>query len=292
MSRIPYAAEDSALYRLLHSDEEAEDYLAKNPGLSAILGERASVDSKPFAAVEPSATAIPAQWRDLLRLHYFIRTRRVTTVLEFGVGFSTAVMAHAVHLNSRDHSETVRRDLRRANAFEVHSVDESGKWFAVAASRADADTRQHIAFLQSEVLMTTFAGRICTEYERLPNICPDFIYMDAPAQTPVRGHQSGITTDHPDRLPMSCDLLKIEHFLLPGTLVVVDGRSANARFLKCNFQREWAYLHDPVEDFHLFELLEMPLGRWNERQINFSLGQDWLDYCATQDRTLARDVRR
>lgn len=277
---IPYAARDEVLPRLLQSAAAVDEYLAENPGLGALLTEPGDV--------EQSSTPLAAQWRDLIRLHYFIRTRRVTTVLEFGVGYSTAVMAHAMHLNRRDHAETVLRDLRRANAFQVHSVDESEKWFAVAISRAEVQLHEYITFLQSDVIMTTFAGRICTEYERLPNICPDLIYLDAPARSPVGGHQSGITTDHPDRLAMSCDLLKIEHFLLPGTLIVVDGRSANARFIKCNFQRQWAYYHDPVDDIHLFELMEPPLGQWNERQIEFSLSEDWRDYYFTQDRGLGR----
>ena len=33
---------------------------------------------------------------------------------------------------------------------------------------------------------------------------------------------------------MAADILAIEHFLVSGTLIVVDGRTANARFLKAN----------------------------------------------------------
>ena len=29
---------------------------------------------------------------------------------------------------------------------------------------------------------------------------------------------------------MAADILSIEHFLHPGTLIVIDGRTANARF--------------------------------------------------------------
>ena len=35
---------------------------------------------------------------------------------------------------------------------------------------------------------------------------------------------------------MSADILVFEHFLQPGTLIVVDGRAANARFLKTNLE--------------------------------------------------------
>lgn len=80
--------------------------------------------------------------------------------------------------------------------------------------------------------MATFNDRICTLYEQLPNICPDFIYLDAPSQFSPKGEIRGISTRHKDRVPMSADILTIEHFLLPGTLIVVDGRTANARFLR------------------------------------------------------------
>ena len=48
-------------------------------------------------------------------------------------------------------------------------------------------------------------------------------------------------------MPMSCDILKIEHFLKPGTIIVVDGRAANSRFIKKNLQRNWT---ERVPYFH------------------------------------------
>ena len=74
---------------------------------------------------------------------------------------------------------------------------------------------------------------------------------------------------------MAADILSIEHFLLPGTLIVVDGRSANARFLKSNLQRKWSYSYCENFDQHFFELLEEPLGIYNKKQIDFCLGEDF-----------------
>ena len=39
---------------------------------------------------------------------------------------------------------------------------------------------------------------------------------------------------------MICDILKIEYFLVPGTIIVVDGRTANAIYLKNNFKKKMA----------------------------------------------------
>jgi hypothetical protein len=118
--------------------------------------------------------------------------------------------------------------------------------------------------------MTTFNDRICTMYKKLPNICPDFIYLDGPEQYNVNGDIRGISTSHPDRLPMAADILILEPFLLFGTLIVTDGRTANARFLKNNLQMNWEYCHFEEEDIHAFELIEKPLGKINKRQIDFS----------------------
>jgi hypothetical protein len=74
---------------------------------------------------------------------------------------------------------------------------------------------------------------------------------------------------------MSADILAIEHFLLPGTMILVDGRTANARFLASNFQRNWSYSHDVENDVHYFEMMEQPLGKYNKKQIEFCLGLDW-----------------
>ena len=74
---------------------------------------------------------------------------------------------------------------------------------------------------------------------------------------------------------MAADLLAIEHFLAPGTLVVVDGRTANARFLKTNLQRDWIYLYSEKFDQHYFELAEQPLGIYNRKQIDFCLGEEF-----------------
>ena len=74
---------------------------------------------------------------------------------------------------------------------------------------------------------------------------------------------------------MSADILTFEHFLLPGTLIVIDGRTANARFLKTNLQRDWFYHYSEEYDQHFFELQEKPLGVYNQRQIEFSSNSEF-----------------
>ena len=117
--------------------------------------------------------------------------------------------------------------------------------------------------------MGTFNDRICTFYEALPNVSPDFIYVDGPNQFNIKGDISGWSTRHQDMMPMTGDLLRIEHFLTPGTIVVFDGRTANARFFGANTQRGWTYQYDADCDQHVFVLNEESLGRFNSKQLAF-----------------------
>ncbi len=255
---------------------EVIDYVKDHKLDELLNSEVVAVKKGIYESVDPKVVVPKSpEWDDLVRLHKLIRTRRVTTILEFGCGYSTVVFADAIEKNRQEFGDFVASNLRRSNAFEVHSVDDMAKYLKITRKRLPKNLKSFVKFTESEVLMTTFAGRVCTEYSNLPNICPDFIYLDAPSQDSAKGEISGISTRHRDRLPMSCDLLKIEHFLLPGTMILVDGRTANARFLRANFQRNWIYQHDALNDAHVFELVESPLGRYNKAQIEFCLGKNW-----------------
>ena len=45
--------------------------------------------------------------------------------------------------------------------------------------------------------------------------------------------------------------------------------------IKTNLQRNWTHHHSEEYDQHFFELKEKPLGIFNKKQIEFSLGCDW-----------------
>ena len=77
-----------------------------------------------YSSVDPSNTEpLEAELDDLIRLHYLVLSRRVTTVLEFGIGKSTTVLADALTKNMHRHADYVEAQLRRSNAFELHSVE-------------------------------------------------------------------------------------------------------------------------------------------------------------------------
>ena len=257
------------------------EYLKENPfheSLGIDLKDYGQLDQKivreTYQSVDPE-NHIPfsTELDDLIRLHYLVTSRKVTTILEIGVGKSTVVFDHGIQKNKLKYADFVKNNLRRSNPFECHSIDNNKKW--IETTKLNNPLLENVVFHYCPCHITTFNDRICTLYDNLPNICPDLIYLDAPDQFSPIGDVRGISTNHPDRLPMSADILALEHFLLPGTLIVIDGRTANARFLKTNLQRDWDYHHSQEYDQHFFELKESPLGIYNRRQIEFCLGTDW-----------------
>ena len=61
---------------------------------------------------------------DLVRLHKLVRQRKVFTILEFGIGYSTIVMADAISKNKSDYEELKNKpQIRNTNPFQIFSVD-------------------------------------------------------------------------------------------------------------------------------------------------------------------------
>lgn len=235
-------------------------------GLADVL-EAARPDARGPNELE-SAEPYPPDLVDLYRLHRLVRTTGRTTVLEFGIGWSTYIFAHALARNAEEFGHKIG-ELRRSNPFEVHAVDNEAAWVNIALSRLPSELCTRTAAHVSNVRMGQFNDRICTFYDELPVVSPDLIYLDGPDQFNIIGEVAGWSSRHNDMVPMAADLLRIEHYLLPGTIIVVDGRAANARFLRANFQREWNYRYDSAADQHVFEQREDPLGRINARQLAF-----------------------
>ena len=229
--------------------------------------------ASPYSHDSANNTPHSEEMDDLIRLHYLVTSRKVTTILEIGIGKSTIVFDHALEKNKLKYGDYVNKNLRRSNPFECHSIDNNEEWIKVA--KLSSPGIKNVTYHHCPCHVSTFNDRISTLYDNLPNICPDLIYLDGPDQFTPTGNIRGISTNHPDRLPMSADILTFEHFLLPGTLIVIDGRTANARFLKTNFQRNWSYYYAVEYDQHFFELRESPLGIYNQRQIEFCHGPDY-----------------
>lgn len=205
---------------------------------------------------------------DLYRLHQIVIKYKRVTILEFGIGWSTKIFANALLHNKNKFLNKVKK-LRFNNPFELHAVDNFNNYISSTKKILNQTENAVTKIKYSPVSMTKFNERICTEYKKLPLINPDLIYLDGPSLFNVRGSINGISTAHPDFMPMSCDILKIESFLKPGTIIIIDGRTSNYRFLLNNLQRNWKSIENFKHDQYFLILNEKPLGRLNREQIRF-----------------------
>jgi hypothetical protein len=216
------------------------------------------------------------EFADLARLHWLALRRKPINTLEFGSGFSTAILAHAMALLHPHFSGWAEANTRNPTPFHVYAVEEEQRFLDVTAQRLGDRLRPFVTLSRSSVELGLHDSRIVTFYARLPDVAPELIYLDGPSQFAATGDVSGISVAQRWRMPVAADLLRIEFFLEPGCLIVVDGRTANARFLAAYFKRNWKHHHDPVADTHYFELQETPLGPLNARKLAFCLNNTWL----------------
>ena len=206
---------------------------------------------------------------DLIRLHYMIRKRRVITALEFGVGWSTITMAHAMMRNRQEYSGVIEGKIRRENPFHLYCVDTELKYLDITKKNLPKEFHEVVTFCESEAYLTTFNDRVCGKLKNVPNVCPDFVYSDGPSFMSIKGTIDGISMNHMDRTIITADLLQMEPLFLPKTLILFDGQTNNARFHDNNFQRNWKYSHFIDEDISVFELMEDSLGPYNFNQLRF-----------------------
>ena len=205
---------------------------------------------------------------DLYMLYNIILSNKRTTVLEFGSGWSSLIISHALKNLKNKYSKEIEK-LRRLNPFELFILENENKFLKLTKKKLSNMKEIKIHFTLSEVMMTNYNNKFATEYKKLPLCNPDFIYLDGPDQFKVKKPINNFTTAHQDMMPMVCDILKMEYFLLPGTMVLVDGRGANASFLKNNFQRNWKYEYFKFSDQHLFTLIDKSIGPINKKLIQF-----------------------
>ncbi len=223
--------------------------------------------------VDPGeSTPFAPEFDDLCRLHFLVISRKVLNVLEFGSGFSTAVMASAMAMLRAEFGQWAADNLRVAEPFKVYAVEEDARYTEITRKRLGEKFNDYGDISHSTVTLTEHDFRYVTLYDDLPNISPDLIYLDGPSQFAAKETINGFSQAASCRMPMAADILRVEFYLEPGTLILVDGRTANARFLKSYLRRNWTYEHDAEADIHLFELDETPLGKFNARKLEFCLG--------------------
>jgi hypothetical protein len=170
------------------------------------------------------------------------------------------------------------------NAFQLLTVDGSEYFLNKSIKRIPEKIQRFVKGHYSEVELFEFngaGGQIVNRWTDLPNFTPDLIYIDGPdpeqIHTKIKGYESKDFS-----LPMSADILQREFFLWNGTQIIMDGRGANAEFLRLHLKREWQYMKDSYNDRHIFKLYSEPWGYFAHQHSNFKREKSeqnlpWLD---------------
>lgn len=147
----------------------------------------------------------PAEY-DLWLLYRTILKLRPRITLEFGLGNSSISMAMAL----RDGGINGR----------IVSVDASEFWVSEFKRLCPADLAPFIDVHYSPVEVTTHEGERCHRYVNVPDIRPEFIYLDGPDPKDVPGWEGDVKAMDP-----------LAYFTLPGAKLMIDARFENVAFL-------------------------------------------------------------
>ena len=215
----------------------------------------------------------PPNIKDLYFIFKIITLFKRINVLEFGCGFSSIIIKKALEDNKLKYKNTNFEEMGLKNTFQHFILDDQIKYIKIAKNRnSEYFKKNNIQqkYIFSNCEMTSFNNPVCTQYKKLPNIIPDFIYLDGPDLNKIHGNFNGINiSKNKDFTPMSCDILKIENILLPGTIILIDGRGLNSSFLRNNFKRNWIYFYNVFSDQHIFYLNDVSIGNKNSKLIDF-----------------------
>jgi hypothetical protein len=187
---------------------------------------------------------IPADLLDLANLHRAVRRLQPLVILEFGVGFSTIILAHA---------------LKQNGGGRLYGIDADAKWIDNLCTKLPPDIAPLVDLRHSGVEIALHNGAICHFYESLPNVVPDFIYLDGPSHLDVRGSIRGLSFQPENgqvRQQVAADILLYESTMQKGATIMVDSRYMNVHFLRHSLRRDWLVKIDRLRRQTTFTLQE------------------------------------
>ncbi len=203
---------------------------------------------------------------DLYFIHNFIIINKRINILEIGTGWSSYVISNAHAYLLKKYNKQVKKSEFLNPNYTI--LDNNKKYLKISKDRNKIINNKYVNYFYSKVEMTEFNNRYCTRFINFPKINPEFIYLDGPSQYGVSENKNfSFNTDSKELMPMVSDILKIEHFLSSGTVIISDGRKANINFLIKNFQRKWIIKN--YSDRSILLLNDKPLGFKNQQKINF-----------------------
>ena len=207
---------------------------------------------------------------DLYNIYQVIINNNRTSILEFGSGWSSIIISRALIENKKK----FKKDKFKINPFFEHHILENERKFLYYTKRKmnyflKNFEEKNIKYNFSDCFQEVVNNKFVTLYQKLPDCNPDFIYLDGPDQSKIKLKNNSFKINSKKFMPMVSDILFFEYFLVPGTIIMIDGRGANAQFLKNNFTRKWIYKYFKYSDQHLFQLQSPSLGKKNDIFLSY-----------------------
>ena len=175
-----------------------------------------------------------------------ITSRKPKCVLEFGVGFSTICIALALKENEK-------------NGFfgQLYSVDAEKSWLKNTEDKFPPELKKYVTFHYSSCSVSTFNDQLVSYFDNLPNISPNFIYLDGPGSL-VKGRIRGVGFDEENRHMVNSDILLYESSSPSDFFILVDRRYINMNFLINNLKYKYTLKKDLAFGIVTFERKYQP----------------------------------
>jgi len=189
-------------------------------------------------------TEIPPSLPDLANIYNLIRQRKPKVVVELGIGFSTLVISAALRDNF----------LNTGVRGHLYTVDAQKDWIENTKKKLPSELGSFCTLNYSSVSTYTIAGALCHRYDSLPDVSPNFIYVDGPEGTEVMGTESGIGFSN-GRSVVGADVILYETTSPLDFFVLVDGRWETCRFLTTYLKGRYRHRRYIARKFETFEYI-------------------------------------
>jgi hypothetical protein len=252
---------------------DTEQYSKENELSKLFIGQRHQgydVTNEWSTSFHSGGEPYPPEYDDLARLHALVTKRKIINILELGSGKSSVVLADALKQNHL-HFGNKLNGIRRANPFRLISIESEEKYKIEVQNQCEKKgLGDFVEIVLCQAMQTTYLEQICGQYKNIPSCCPDLIYVDGPMPMSYKnGISQYMDMRHSEITNITCDVLRIEPVLLPGTIIIVDGMTNNSRFIRNNLKRCWESFEDIDADYTIMILDEAPLGNIHKRQLAF-----------------------
>ena len=208
---------------------------------------------------------IKPEFIDLKNIFDLITSRKPKCILEFGVGFSTICICLALKENEK-------------NGFigQLYTVDTEKTWLKNTEDKLPSELMKYVNFHHSSCSVSTVSSQLVSIYDNLPNISPNFIYLDGPSPSSVKGKINGLGFNEKNsnfkgdgivkseegnrwnRRIVASDILMYESSSPSDFFILVDRRYVNCNFLINNLKYKYTLKKDLALGIVTFEKKYLP----------------------------------